>query len=85
MKKKLRLVLFGLPGFPRQEFIFTFQDIQKYVTSYVLFKKRLFIDYRNPAIYIAKNDPLGDALNVKAFHITQLENLIRLSITILKF
>jgi hypothetical protein len=50
-----------------------------------MFKKRLFIDYRNPAIYIAKNDPLGDALNVKAFHITQLENLIRLSITILKF
>jgi hypothetical protein len=85
MKKKLRLVLDGMPDFPKQEFIFTFQDIQKYVTSYVMYKKYFLVDPRNPVIYITKNDPLGDALNVKAFHIAQLENLIRLNITILKF
>jgi hypothetical protein len=83
--KKLRQVLFSLPDFPKHEFIFTFQDIQKYVTSYVMCKKDFFNDPRNPVIYIVKNDPIGAALNVKAFHITQLENLIRLSITILKF
>jgi hypothetical protein len=85
MRRKLRQVLIFLPSFPSHEFIFTFQDIQKYVTEYVMIRKDYFVDPRNPLIFVIKNDPLSVALNVKGFYISQLESLIRLSVTVLKF
>lgn len=57
--------------------IFSYQELSKFLSRYILAKKMVFFDNRNIKVVIVQGDPLGQALNVRAFHRTQVMTLLR--------
>ena len=63
-------------NYQRRE-IFTLLEISKALSQYILARKEKFFDSRNPRLALVENDPLGAALNLAAFHRSQMSSLIR--------
>jgi hypothetical protein len=81
---QLRVILSTIPSFPINKSIFTFQEITKLTADYIYAKRYLLIDYRNPFVCIVNKDPLGAVFQVKAFHNTQLSDMLLRNVVCLK-
>ena len=78
MKPNFCKVLATVPGFPVHKVTHKYQDICKATTQYILGnKERVIPDKRNIRVAYVKDDLLGKAFNVTAFHRTELASLIR--------
>ena len=55
---------------------FTCREIANYLSAYILRKKYHLIDDRNIKVVICEGDALGEAFNVKAFHRSQVLDLL---------
>ena len=69
-------VLHLAPGANRGQTTFTFSEIICLLSSYILSKREEIFDKRDIKIAIVRNDPLGIAFGVKAFHRNQVVSLI---------
>ena len=69
-------VLHLAPGANRGQATFTFSEIICLFSSYILSKREEIFDKRDIKIAIVRNDPLGIAFGVKAFHRNQVVSLI---------
>ena len=76
----LRIALNTVPFFPYNQHTFTYYEICNYITKYIIYKQNSLIDPNNIKICIVKNDPLGKAFNVNAFHRWQVVRLIQRNI-----
>ncbi len=72
-----RVVLGLVPGVPADKEIFTFDELTKALSHYILDNKMRFFDDRNIKVALVDGDPLGVAFNVRAFHRTQVTSLLR--------
>ena len=79
-KPKFLLVLRTLQNMDKNKTVFTYEEILKLVSTYILTHREKFFDKRNLKLAIVKNDILGDAFDLSAFHRCQLVNLIRTQI-----
>ena len=59
---------------------FTFQKVRELVVKYILSNKETLFDTRNIKVAIVKNNPLGKAFQVPAFHHSQLSGLVMRSL-----
>ena len=66
-----------LPEVEKDKKIFSFGEITRLFSTYILRNKQRFIDARNIKVAIVKYDLLGEAFGVSAFHRSQVNNLIR--------
>ena len=69
-------VLHLAPGINREQTTFTFSEIVCLLSSYILSKQDEFFDKRDIKIAIVKDDLLGIAFGVKAFHRNQVVSLM---------
>ena len=69
-------VLHLAPGINREQTSFTFSEITRLLSSYILSKREEIFDKRDITIAIVKDDLLGIAFGVKAFHRNQLVSLL---------
>ena len=76
-RPKFLSVLQTLPEVEKDKEIFSFGEIKRFCSTYILRNKQRFIDARNIRVAIVKNDLLGEAFGVSAFHRSQVNNLIR--------
>ena len=79
-KPKFLLVLRTIQNMDKNKTVFTYEEILKLLSTYILTHKQKFFDKRNLKLAIVKNDILGDAFEVSAFHRCQLVNLVRTQI-----
>ncbi len=80
IKPLLKAVLKQLPHFPSHKRTFNYTELCQYLTKYIIYHKEKLIDPRHIKICIVRNDPLGKAFNVNAFHRCQVTRLLRCSI-----
>ena len=76
-RPKFLSVLQTLPEVEKDKEIFSFEEITRFFSTYILRNKQRFIDARNIKVAIVKYDLLGEAFGVSAFHRSQVNNLIR--------
>lgn len=76
----LKEALTTVPFFPCDQPTFKYDEICDYVSRYILHKKENLLDPRNIKLCIVKNDPLGKAFNVNAFHRLQVTCLLKRNI-----
>jgi len=82
LKFDLRSILCATPFFPSQQYEFTFKEIYWLFNSYMYYN--CLVDKRNTTVCIVKDDPLGQLFNLKAFHKSQMIDLILKHISIIK-
>ena len=66
-------VVQSIEGINQRQTIFTYKEVARLLSRYILVKKDVFFDHRNVKAAIVKNDPLGDAFGVSAFHKYSIE------------
>jgi hypothetical protein len=73
VKPAFRVVLNMIEGVDREKSVFTYAELVKHLSSYILQHKDSFIDPRNISVAICgTTDPLGVAFGVAAFHRSQI-------------
>jgi hypothetical protein len=73
VKPDFRAVLL-LQGVDNRQEVFTYSDLLRYFSCYILGNKDRFIDPRNKQVVMCGlNDPLGKAFGVSAFHRSQVQ------------
>lgn len=73
----LEVALKKLPNFPENCHFFTYDEICSMVSQYILMQKEKIFDERNILVAVVKEDPLGTAFGVDAFHRCQVTSLLR--------
>ena len=63
--------------FDQAKMIFTYQEITDRLSTYILKHKDRLFDKRNISVALVENDPLGIALQVRAFHRSQIHTLLQ--------
>merc|ERR1719193_655247 len=76
LKEKLQRVFFTLNEFDPSKKQYAKTEVATLLATYILKNKERFFDTRNILVAIVKNDPLGEAFGVNAFHRTQTEELM---------
>ena len=66
-----------LIDFPKQRHFFTYTEISSMLSQYILGNKERLFDPRNICVAFVKDDPLGAAFGVDAFHRCQITSLMR--------
>lgn len=59
---------------------FTYEELAKHLSNYILSKRDQFFDERNIKVCMVKDDILGEAFNVKAFHRSQVTSFLKFQI-----
>ena len=77
LKPKFLQVIRSVPGVSQDKTVFTYEEITRLLSTYILSNKEKFFDTRNIKLAIVKDDPLGEAFNVNAFHRCQVIALLR--------
>ena len=72
VKPDLLGVIRSLEGVSQHKTIYTFPQVVSLVHKYIKSKRDELIDPRNLKVVLVRNDPLGDAFHVQAFHLMQL-------------
>ena len=65
-----------LPEIDKNQTIFSFKEITKLVSGYIIKNKLRLFDKRNVKVCIVTNDPLGDIFGLDFFHHCQFPNLL---------
>lgn len=68
----------------REKQIFTYHEVTALLSKYIISKKEIFFDLRNIKIALIAYDPLAHAFEVKAFHRTQITNMLRNHLILVK-
>jgi E3 ubiquitin-protein ligase Mdm2 len=77
LKQDFRVVLSTLPTFNINQKLFTYEEVTRFLSTYILSKKDCFFDPRNIKLALVKDDPLGKAFKVDSFHRCQVTSLLR--------
>lgn len=77
VKPNFLKVLRMVQAVDKRQLVFTYREIAGYLSQYIMENKKKFFDQRNIKVALVQGDPLGAAFNVKAFHRSQVTNLIR--------
>ena len=77
LKPLFLIVVRSVEGTNPEQTIFTYQEVTLLLSKYILAKKDVLFDHRNIKLAIVKNDPLGAAFGVSAFHRCQANALLR--------
>lgn len=75
-KPKFLLVLHTMPEVDKNRTTFTYGETTLFLSNYILRNKEKFFDLRNIKVAIVKDDLLGDAFGVNAFHRCQVDKLL---------
>ena len=74
--EKLLLWIKTLPEVKKDQTIFSYKEITKLVSGYIITNKLRLFDQRNVKVCIVTNDPLGYIFGLNYFHRCQLPNLL---------
>lgn len=77
LKPDFHHVLSQLPHFNRNKYRFSYCEITKFLSDYILSRKDSLLDSRNIKVALVANDPLGKAFQVNSFHRCQLASLLK--------
>ena len=77
LKTLFLAVAHSVEGADTRKAIFTYEEVTKMLSKYILSKKDTLFDHRNIKLAIVEDDPLGHAFGVKAFHRCQVNTLLR--------
>ena len=77
LKEKFRACLETVPTFNKEQTNFTIPQVSDLLSNYITMKKNELFDPRNIKLALVRNDPLGEAFGVSAFHRTQVQALLR--------
>ena len=77
LKPTLQRLIQQMPTANVKQRIFTYSEVAKYISAYILSKREELFDTRNIRVALVANDPLGAALGVDSFHRCQINDLIR--------
>ena len=77
LKPDFRRVVSHLSTFKADQTLFTYSEATTLLSQYILSKKATFFDSRNITVAMIKGDPLSNALNVDAFHRSQVHTLLK--------
>ena len=75
-KEKLLLLIRTLPEIDKNQTVFSYKEITKLVSKYIITHKLRLFDKRNVKVCIVTNDPLGAAFGLDYFHRCQFPNLL---------
>jgi len=76
LRPDFRRVLTALPTFKADQTLFAWEEVVELLKQYIL-SNQSFFDRRNILVALVKDDPLGQAFQVDAFHRTQTLSLLR--------
>ena len=76
LRPSLLAVVQSVEGF-EHKWVFTFGEVVSTLCQYICSKSEKLLDSRNVLVVLVENDPLGTAFKVRAFHCTQLGQLVR--------
>ena len=77
LKPLFLTVIQSIEGVDQEQTIFTYEEACHLLSKYILVKRDVLFDPRNVKLAIVKNDPLGVAFGVSAFHRCQVKTLLR--------
>ena len=77
LKPALRRVFEKVETFNRSKTTFSYSEIATALSTYIIKYKDKLIDPRNIYVIFAAADPLGEAFQVKTFHRSQVQALLR--------
>ena len=77
LKPTLQRLIQQMPTANVKQRIFTYSEVAKYISAYILSKREELFDTRNIRVALVANDPLSAALGVDSFHRCQINDLIR--------
>jgi hypothetical protein len=77
LKPQFRAALSSLPLFPHTKTLFSYTDITKLMSNYILSNKGKYLDQRNIKVALIKGDPLSLAFDCDCFHRCQITSLLR--------
>ena len=80
--RAFRAVLKTLPEFDKKKHVHRYGQLAKHLSAYIM-KNTHLVDERNVKICIVKNDILGKAFNVEAFHRDQTSTFLRKQLTLI--
>ena len=80
-KPEFLRVMQTLPNVNKDQRVFSYEEIVMNLSSYIMNKKHQFFDTRNVKLAMVKDDILGKAFGVDAFHRCQVHNLLRGQLT----
>ena len=75
-KEKLLLLIRTLPEIDKNQTVFSYKEITKLVSKYIITHKLRLFDQRNVKVCIVTDDALGAAFGLNYFHRCQLPNLL---------
>jgi hypothetical protein len=70
--RDFRVVLAKVAGVGRRQTAFTYAELTRHLSSYILKNAATFFDKRNIRVCLCKGDALSTAFQVDAFHRTQV-------------
>ena len=70
-------VIRSVDGADQNQTIFTYAEVTRLLSKYILAKRFLLFDPRNIMLALVRHDPLGAAFGVSAFHRSQINRLLR--------
>ena len=66
-----------VPSFDKTQTLFAYDEVTELLSKYILSKKDSIFDLRHVKLALVKNDPLGKAFAVNAFHRCQVTSMLR--------
>jgi len=77
IKRKFRAMLKTLPEFKKKQKTFAYGELCNFTSAYIHKNKKTLIDERHIPMCFCKNDLMGRAFKVNAFHRDQVSSMIR--------
>ena len=77
LKTPLRRVFQTMDEFDQRKTVFTYSEITKLLSNYIIKNQNRLFDLRNIKVAIVEDDLLGAAFQVRAFHRSQVHTLLR--------
>ena len=69
------------PNFDKNRTIYTYEEVTSLLSAYIIQNKKKFFDPRNMKLAIVRDDPLGEAFGVNAFHRCQVNHFLHQQLT----
>ena len=77
LKPKFLEVIQGVEKTYQSRTVFTFKEVATLLSKYIIGRRADIFDIRNLKVALVSADPLGEALEVPAFHRNQIHTLMR--------
>ena len=77
VRPNLLKVLQLVPGTDDRRTVFSYEEVTRLLSKYILSRKDDIFDPRNIKLALVANDPIGTAFGVRAFHRCQINDLLK--------